>query len=140
VIGYPELENVVKILAGEKEPYQTTLLTPLTEYTFQNNQYSPQDPPEVSALISSIVYFNQENKLNPRGVSSDEIERLWVQKGILNKKKLYNAFQILTEKRVLVCKDDEGHPVYWLSVDLFRRWWAVVHPDFNLDMAELKQE
>lgn len=140
VIGYPELENVVKILTGEKEPYQTTLLTPLTEYTFQNNQYSPQDPPEVGALISSIVFFNQDNKLNPRGVSSDEIERLWVQKGILNKKKLYNAFQILTEKRVLVCKDDEGHPVYWLSVDLFRRWWAVVHPDFNLDMAELKQE
>lgn len=140
VIGYPELEKVVEILAGEKAPYQKTLLAPLTEYTFQNNQYSPQDPPEVGALISSIVYFNQDDKLNPRGVSSDEIERLWVKNGILNKQKLYNAFQILMEKRVLVCKDDDGLPTYSLAVDLFRRWWTVAHPDFNLDMAELKQE
>ena len=139
VIGYPELETVVEILTGENEPYQKTLLTPLTEYTFQNNQYSPQDPPEVGALISSIVYINQNNKLNPRGVSSDEIERLWSQKGILNKQKLHNAFLLLTEKRVLICKDDDGHPVYSLSVDLFRRWWNNAHPDFNLDLAELKQ-
>lgn len=140
VIGYPELEKVIEILVGEKEPYQNTLLTPLTEYTFQNNQYSPQDPPEVAALISSIIYFNQGYKLNPRGVSSDEIERLWSQKGILSKQKLSSAFRILTEKRVLICKDDDGLPVYSLSVDLFRRWWTVAHPDFNLDMAELKQE
>lgn len=138
VIGFPELEKVIEILVGEKEPYQKTLLTPLTEYTFQNNQYSPLDPPEVSALISSIVYYNQNAKFNPRGVSSSEIEGLWMQKGVLNKKKLYNAFQILTEKRVLVCKDDDGQPVYSLSVDLFRRWWTVAHPDFNLDLAELK--
>lgn len=138
VIGYPELEKVIKILAGEEKPYPKTLLNPLTEYTFQNNQYSPLDPPEVSALISSIVYFNQKDELNPRGVSSSEIERLWMQTNILNKKKLHNAFQILTEKRVIVYKDDDGQPVYSLSVDLFRRWWTVAHPDFNLDVAELK--
>ena len=140
VIGYPELEKVIEILVGEKEPYQKTLLIHLSDNPFQNNQYSPQDPPEVRALISSIVFFNQDNKLNPRGVSSDEIERLWAQNGILSKQKLSSAFQILMEKRVLICKDDDGHPVYSLSVDLFRRWWAVEHPDFNLDMAELKQE
>lgn len=138
VIGYPELEKVIKILAGEEKPYPKTLLNPLTEYTFQNNQYSPLDPPEVGALISSIVYYNQKDSMNPRGVSSSEIERLWMQKGILNKKKLHNAFQLLTEKRVIVYKDDDGLPVYSLSVDLFRRWWTVAHPDFNLDVAELK--
>lgn len=140
VIGYPELEKVVEILTGEEKPYPKTLVAPLTEYTFQNNQYSPQDPPEIGALISSIVYYNQGDKLNPRGVSSDEIESLWVQKGIMDKQKLFNAFQLLMEKRVLVCKDDDGQPVYSLSVDLFRRWWAVAHPDFNLDVAELKDE
>ena len=138
VIGYPELEKVIEILTGEKEPYSKTLLTPLTEFTFQNNQFSPLDPPEVAALISSIVYYNQNNPLNPRGVSSEEIEHLWENNGIMDKQKLHNAFQNLTEKRVLVCSDDDGMPVYSFSVDLFRRWWTVAHPDFNLDIAEMK--
>lgn len=138
VIGYPELETVIEILTGEKEPYSKTLLTPLTEFTFQNNQFSPLDPPEVTVLISSIVYYNLNNPLNPRGVSSEEIEHLWESNGIMDKQKLHNAFQTLTEKRVLVCSDDDGMPVYSFSVDLFRRWWTVAHPDFNLDIAEMK--
>ena len=47
IIGYPELENVVQILTGERPACENSLVKSLPENVFQNNMFSPADPKEV---------------------------------------------------------------------------------------------
>ena len=42
--------------------------------------------------------------------------------------------ELLRKKRVLIDDKDEELPVYSLTVDLFRRWWSVHHPDIDLEI------
>ena len=138
VIGYPELEQIIKILTGETEMNANSMVKTLPENVFQNNMFSPADPIEVNVLISSIAYYNRENKENPRGVGIVELQELWAKKDIAAfRPKLAESIELLCQKKVLIQKEDEGLPVYIISVDLFRRWWAVHHPDINLQLDKI---
>ena len=135
IIGYPELESVIKVLTGEKESTGSSLVKTLPENVFQNNMFSPADPKEVNVLISSIVYFNQKNTEKPRGVSMIELQELWATKNIsAYRPKLADSIELLKKKKVLLDDMDEELPVYSLTVDLFRRWWSVHHPDITLEI------
>lgn len=137
-IGYPELEKVVRILIGQEPSYGNSLVKKLPENTFQNNQFSPADPKEVSVLISSLTHFNKERINDPRGISFAELQKLWADKKInAFRQKLAETIQLLMDKRILIQEEDEGMPIYKLSVDLFRRWWTIQHPDINLILTTL---
>lgn len=138
-IGYPELETVVEILIGVRQESPKSLIKKLPEGNFQNNQFSPQDPKEVSALISTIAYFNKDN-IVPRGISLAELERFWGELELSSfRPKLSDAIMTLKERKILNQSEDEGIPIYTLSVDLFRRWWNVHHPDILLELNTLKE-
>ena len=97
--------------------------------------FSPADPKEVNVLISSIVYFNRNNIERARGVSMMELQELWATKKISAfRPKLADSIELLRKKKVLIDDKDEELPVYLLTVDLFRRWWSVHHPDIDLEI------
>jgi hypothetical protein len=136
-IGYPELEKVVRILIGQETAREDSLVKKLPENIFQNNQFSPSDPKEVSVLTSSLAYFNKNN-LIPRGVGFHELEKLWADQKLSSyKAKLADAISILEEKKIIIKEEDEGIPVYKLSVDLFRRWWSNHYTDIDLILTSL---
>lgn len=138
VIGYPEVERVVKILIGETPASSKSLVKKLPETIYQNNQLSPTDPREVSVLISSIVHFNKNRVADPRGVGFSELQKLWADTKISAfRPRLADAINLLKEKKIISQEEDEGIPVYKLNVDLFRRWWAIHHPDINLILTTL---
>ena len=138
IIGYPELEYVIKILTGEISPSENSLVKTLPDNVFQNNMFSPADPKEVNVLITSIVHFNRENKEHPRGVSMVELQELWATKRVSAfTAKLADSIELLTKKRVLKDAIDEDLPVYTITVDLFRRWWSVHHPDITLEIGTI---
>ena len=135
IIGYPELEYVIKILTGEHEYEQGSMVMPLPENVFQNNMFSPADPKEVNVLITSLAYFNRENIENQRGVGMVELQELWAKKNIQAfRSKLAEAIELLLEKKVILQYEDDGLPVYKLSVDLFRRWWGQHHNDLTREI------
>lgn len=138
IIGYPELEYVIKILTGEISPSENSLVKTLPDNVFQNNMFSPADPKEVNVLITSIVHFNRENKEHPRGVSMVELQELWATKRVSAfTAKLADSIELLTKKRVLKDAIDEELPVYTITVDLFRRWWSVHHPDITVEIGTI---
>ena len=138
IIGYPELEHVVKILTGEISPSNNSLVKTLPDNVFQNNMFSPADPKEVNVLITSIVHFNRENKEHPRGVSMVELQELWATKKVSTfTAKLADSIELLTKKKVLKDALDEDIPVYTLTVDLFRRWWSIHHPDISVEIGTI---
>ena len=136
-IGYPELEKIVNILTGKEAQNRGSLVRELPENRFQNNQYSPLDPPEVVVLISSIVEKNRGLKI-PRGVSYAELQDMWGSHGISDfRPKLASAIGLLVEKKVLQEYQDDGMQVYRLSVDLFRLWWENHHKDINRELSTI---
>jgi len=137
-IGYPELEKVIRILIGQEQSSNHSLIKKLSENMFQNNQFSPTDEKEVSVLISSIAYLNKNRINDPRGIGFSELQELWAEKKIFSYGiKLAGAISLLLEKKILIQEEDEGLPVYKLSVDLFRRWWENSNPDINLTLSTL---
>lgn len=139
-IGYPELEKVIKILIGQEPSSYQSLVKKLPENTFQNNQYSPADPKEVAVLITSIAFINKDRIDDPRGVGFAELQKLWADKNVTAfRPKLADAINLLKEKKILIQEEDEGTPIYKLSVDLFRRWWAFHHQDINLTLTTLTE-
>lgn len=138
VIGFPEVEKVVKILIGEIPSSSKSLVKKLPENAFQNNQLSTTDPKEVAVLISSIVHFNRNRVTDPRGVGFNELQKLWSDTKISAfRPRLADAINLLKEKKIICQEEDEGIPVYKLNVDLFRRWWSIHHPDINLILTTL---
>lgn len=138
IIGYPELEYIVRVLTGETNSEQNSMVKTLPENVFQNNMFSPADPIEVNVLISSFAYINRNNRENPRGVGVEELQELWATKSIeAYRPMLAESIELLCQKKVLLTQEDEGLPVYKISVDLFRRWWAVHNPDINLQLDKV---
>lgn len=136
-IGYPELEKIINILTGKDIQTKGSLVRELPENRFQNNQYSPLDPPEVGVLISSIVEKNRGLKI-PRGVSYAELQDMWGSHGISDfRPKLASAIGLLAEKKILHEYQDDGMQVYKLSVDLFRLWWENHHKDINRELSTI---
>lgn len=139
-IGYPELEKVIQILIGKTRPQPNSLISRLPENVFQNNQYSTQESKEVTVLFSSLAYLTKD-EINPRPIGFYELEKFWTEKKLVNfKARLADAIRILLEKRILIQEEDEGIPVYRFSVDLFRRWWTVHHPDIDLILTTMLED
>ncbi|MCL2007242.1 MAG: hypothetical protein FWG77_04065 [Treponema sp.] len=140
-IGFPELEKVIRILTGSDMAEDSSQVKRLTDNAYQNNQYSPADPPIVSALISSIAWLNRDSLLNPRGIRLAEIHELWDKHKVRGlRPKSADAIKILEEKKILKSEDDEGGRIYKISVDLFRRWWGQHHPDIDLELASISED
>lgn len=138
IIGYPELEHVIRVLTGETNGLPSSMVKPLPENVFQNNMFSPADPISANVLISSIAYLNRNNRENPRGIGIVELQKLWAKKDIAAYRPLLaSSIELLCEKKVLIPMEDDGLPVYKLSVDLFRRWWATHYSDIDLQLDKL---
>lgn len=140
-IGYPELESVIKILAGEQPGSVDSKIKLFPEGTFQNNMYSPTDSPDVNMVLSCIAYLNKSNVENPRGISINEIQVLWKERNIPDyRARVADAVRYLDEdKKVLTHYNDEGVPSYMISVDIFRRWWMNKHQDINMEFDLLSK-
>ena len=135
IIGYPELEIVIKQMTGEIIFNPESKIKVLPENVFQNNMFNPADPKEVNVLITSICTLNNKNKERARGIGMVELQQLWgkhnVQAFI---PKLASSIELLVEKKVIKVYEDEGLPVYKITVDLFRRWWQIHHLDLELEI------
>lgn len=135
-LGFNEVNDVVKVLTGEVQPSNRDTWESLDETNFHNNQIDPENIAE-HQLISSISYLNRESTQIERGISMDELKRLW-DKYSVNDERCLNmtrALASLKEKKILQPFTDEGREVYRLNVDLFRRWWFVHHRDLDLEFS-----
>lgn len=140
-LGLDEVEDVVKIMTGERMPSKTERWSVIDEANFQNNQYTPNATAE-HALITTIAYLNNEKKeetsnlriSKPHGVSIQEITNVCEKFNISSdfQEKMLASIEILEEKKILQGFTDENRQVYILSVDLFRRWWFVHHKDLYI--------
>lgn len=132
-LGLNDVDYVVKVLTGEIFPSTNDTWEAIDEANFHNNQIDPNNIAE-HQLISSIAYINRESTHIERGISMDELKRLWDKYSVNEEKRLNmtRALASLKEKKILHPFTDEGREVYRLTVDLFRRWWYMNHRDLNL--------
>lgn len=137
-MGFAELEKIVDILSGEYFPEVDCGVSVLPSGIFQNNMETALDPPHYKALLSSICYFNRNNKFNPRGVSHAELQQLWADHDIKNFNPLLaDAIQALKERGIIKQVEVDQLPTYKITVDLFRRWWSKQHPDISLELSSI---
>ena len=88
-------------------------------------------------LYFSTFRFAQKNHIS--FCKSDTFRfaglKLWAKKNIQAfRSKLAEAIELLLEKKVILQYEDDGLPVYKLSVDLFRRWWGQHHNDLTREI------
>ena len=135
-LGFNEVNDVVRVLTGEGQPGKRDTWESLDETNFHNNQIDPENIAE-HQLISSISYLNRESTQIERGISMDELKRLWDKYSVNEERRLSmtRALASLKDKKILYSFTDEGREVYRLSVDLFRRWWYVHHRDLDLEFS-----
>ena len=135
-LGYKEVDDVVRILTGESFPSSNTTGASMDEANFQNNQFTPGEVAE-HQVITCIAFINREGSLIKRGVSIDELTRLWDKYNVPQEKriKMVGAIQKLVERKILESFQDETRVAYRFYVDLFRRWWYVHHRDLNLEFS-----
>lgn len=135
-LGFNEVNDVVRVLTGEVQPGKGDTWESLDETNFHNNQIDPENIAE-HQLISSISYLNRESTQIERGISMDELKRLWDKYSVNEERRLNmtRALVSLKDKKILYSFTDEGREVYRLSVDLFRRWWFVHHRDLDLEFS-----
>jgi hypothetical protein len=139
-IGYPELENVIRILTGQENPPINSEVMRLPENVFQNNQLGTSDSKKVIALISSIAWFNRDSPGKPQGVRMSQLQELWDKHKVEGfRPALAESIQILMGKKIISSEQDEGDMIYKLSVDLFRRWWNNNYPDIELALAAISE-
>lgn len=135
-LGYRDVDHVVRVLTGEEQPSKRDTWEAIDETNFHNNQISPNNVAE-HQLISCISYLIRESTHIERGVSMDELSRLWDKYNVSPEKRLNmtKALKNLVEKNVIRQFTDETREVYRLNVDLFRRWWYVHHRDLSLEFS-----
>lgn len=139
--GYPDVDRVVRVLAGEVEPELPGAVQELSPNVFQKNMYFPDDPKEYRALLSTIccLSHNEQQPDAPSVVSHEAVIAEWERHGVpARERKVADALAELKERQVLVEHDDEGQPAYTISVDLFRRWWRVRHRYLKTELDKLK--
>ncbi len=81
VIGAPELETVTAALVGEVPGELVPGVDQLPLERFQNNMHSPADPPEMTAVLTTLAHLNV-GRVEPRFVTYSEISGLWHQAGV----------------------------------------------------------
>lgn len=131
-LGYNEVNHVIKIMTGESLPNKKETWGEIEETNFYNNQIDPDNIPE-HQLISSISFLIRESTHIERGVSMDELYRLWDEYNVDEsvRKNMVHALAGLKERRIVKQFTDETREVYRLNVDLFRRWWFVKYRDLK---------
>ena len=136
-LGYNEVDHVIRILTGEAQPLKNDTCVAIDETNFHNNQIDPDNIAE-HQLISSISYLNRESTQIERGISMDELKRLWDKYSVTDQVRvdMTKALVSLKEKKILHSFTDEGREVYRLTVDLFRRWWFAHHRDISVELSK----
>lgn len=136
-LGYNEVNHVVGVLTGEMQPRKNDTCVAIDEANFHNNQIDPENIAE-HQLISSISYLNRESTQIERGISMDELKRLWDKYSVNDQIRvdMTKALISLKEKNILHSFTDEGREVYRLNVDLFRRWWFAHHKDISVELSK----
>lgn len=136
-LGYNDVNHVVEVLTGEIQPRKNGTCVAIDEANFHNNQIDPENIAE-HQLISSISYLNRESTQIRRGISMDELKRLWDKYSVSDQIRvdMTKALISLKEKNILHSFTDEGREVYRLNVDLFRRWWFAHHKDISVELSK----
>lgn len=117
-----KLEEVVKILVGDKPKNKGSRIQKISEGAFGNNQFDPTDKNGM-VLLSSLCFLNADNK-HTNGVGYSEIANLWAENGLKNPNQILQAaMEDLLEKGILIKNNNKGTPVYKIGVQLFSRWW-----------------
>ncbi|WKZ41841.1 MAG: tetratricopeptide repeat protein [Anaerolineales bacterium] len=140
ILGFPEVENVVQALTGSSITSSQVGIPAMAPGVFMNNMQTPTDPPEFSALISTICHLSP-NTLYQRKVTYPEIQAFWDKNNVkFFQARLANAIKELLDREVLIESDDEGIPAYQIGVDIFRRWWSNEHKNIRLELDALIEE
>ena len=140
ILGFPEVETVLAAMTGEIDGAFEYNIECITPSVFMNNMLMQSDPPEYSAVISTICHLTSTAS-SPRLITYPEIQALWNSHKVRYfQARLASAIQELLDREVLVEGDDEGVPAYKISVDLFRRWWMNEHRNISLELDSIKQE
>lgn len=131
-IGLRDVNHVVGVMTGEILPGKKDTWQAIDEINFYNNQIDPNNIAE-HQLISSISFIVRESAHNGRGVSMDELNRLWDKYNVDEavRKNMVHALTELEKRKIIKQFTDETREVYRLNVDLFRRWWFVHHRDLE---------
>lgn len=136
-LGYKEVDDVVKVLTEEVEPAKNDTWADLkiAEENFDGNQIDINNIAE-QKLITCISYLIRESTQIERGVSMDELKRLWNQYNVNEdtKNAMVMALSGLEKRKIIRQFRDEERVVYRLNVDLFRRWWYAHHRDLNKEL------
>lgn len=131
-LGLRDVNHVVGVMTGEILPGKKDTWQAIDEINFYNNQIDPNNIAE-HQLISSISFIVRESIHNERGVSMDELNRLWDKYNVDEavRKNMVHALTELEKRKIIKQFTDETREVYRLNVDLFRRWWFAHHRDLN---------
>ena len=131
-LGLRDVNHVVGVMTGEILPGKKDTWQAIDEINFYNNQIDPNNIAE-HQLISSISFIVRESAHNGRGVSMDELNRLWDKYNVDEavRKNMVHALTELEKRKIIKQFTDETREVYRLNVDLFRRWWFVHHRDLE---------
>lgn len=131
-LGLRDVNHVVGVMTGEIQPGKKDTWQAIDEINFYNNQIDPNNIAE-HQLISSISFIIKESTQNERGVSMDELNRLWDEFDVSEsvRKNMVHALTELEKRKIIKQSTDETREVYRLNVDLFRRWWFAHHRDLK---------
>lgn len=131
-LGLRDINHVVGVMTGEIQPGKKDTWQAIDEINFYNNQIDPNNIAE-QQLISSISFIIKESTHNERGVSMDELNRLWDKYNVDEaiRKNMVHALTELEKRKIIKQFTDETREVYRLNVDLFRRWWFAHHRDLE---------
>ncbi len=131
-LGLRDINHVVGVMTGEIQPGKKDTWQAIDEINFYNNQIDPNNIAE-HQLISSISFIIKESTHNERGVSMDELNRLWDKYNVDEaiRKNMVHALTELEKRKIIKQFTDETREVYRLNVDLFRRWWFAHHRDLE---------
>lgn len=131
-LGLRDVNHVVGVMTGEIQPGKKDTWQSIDEINFYNNQIDPNNIAE-HQLISSISFIIKESLHNERGVSMDELNRLWDKYNVDDaiRKNMVHALTELEKRKIVKQFTDETREVYRLNVDLFRRWWFAHHRDLS---------
>ncbi len=143
IIGSPDVTRVVEAMITQAGGATGTLpygVRPLESSAFQNNMFSPHDPPEFEVVIGSIARLTQDEAV-PRFVTLGEL-LAFVQQDlqVADMAAVSAAIDRLKERGVLVAGTDDEQLTLRISVDLFRRYWLQHHnADLELKAGMLRE-
>ncbi|KYC41423.1 hypothetical protein WA1_22290 [Scytonema hofmannii PCC 7110] len=138
IMGIPEVETVIENLSGESRELESKGINVLPRGIFMNNMEPTLDPKEYRGLISTICDLTRGER-DPNYIAYSSIHQLWYNHGIPEfEHRLPEVIEELCRREVLIEKEDEGQPTYLITVDLFRRWWAMEYRFINIELDKLK--